>query len=119
MTKISYTGYPFPREIIRQAVWLYLRLPLRFRDIEDLWAELMRTRLRWLCAETFVTGDDIVNSAREGRLPTSLCLTASRVDDRVRFKATGRSSCCFLSFREGEDLLAERGITVSDETVRR
>jgi transposase-like protein len=39
MTKISYKGYRFPPEIIQQAVWLYLRFTLSFRDVEDLLAE--------------------------------------------------------------------------------
>jgi len=40
MTKISYAGYRFPPEIIQQAVWLYVRFTLSFRDVEDLLAEL-------------------------------------------------------------------------------
>ena len=39
MTKISYTGYRFPPEIIHQAIWLYLRFTLSLRDVEDLLAE--------------------------------------------------------------------------------
>ena len=39
MTKISYSGYRFPREIIQQAIWLYIRFTLSFRDVEDLLAE--------------------------------------------------------------------------------
>jgi putative transposase len=39
MTKISYAGYRFPPEIIRQAIWLYLRFTLSLRDVEDLLAE--------------------------------------------------------------------------------
>src|SRR5271166_6127479 len=39
MTKISYCGYRFPPEIIQQAIWLYLRFTLSFRDVEDLLAE--------------------------------------------------------------------------------
>jgi transposase-like protein len=39
MTKISYSGYRFPPEVIQQAVWLYLRFSLSFRDVEDLLAE--------------------------------------------------------------------------------
>ncbi|HWX13421.1 MAG TPA: DDE-type integrase/transposase/recombinase [Methylocella sp.] len=35
MTKISYDGYRFPPEIIQQAIWLYLRFTLSFRDVED------------------------------------------------------------------------------------
>ena len=39
MTKISYGGYRFPPEVIHQAIWLYLRFTLSFRDVEDLLAE--------------------------------------------------------------------------------
>src|SRR5690349_16202432 len=39
MQKISYAGCRFPLEIIHQAVWLYLRFTLSFRDVEDLLAE--------------------------------------------------------------------------------
>ena len=39
MTKISYSGYRFPPEIIHQAIWLYLRFTLSLRDVEDLLAE--------------------------------------------------------------------------------
>src|ERR1700685_735654 len=39
MKKISYSGYRFPPEIIHQAIWLYFRFTLSFRDVEDLLAE--------------------------------------------------------------------------------
>ncbi len=39
MNKISYSGYRFPPAIIHQAIWLYLRFILSFRDVEDLLAE--------------------------------------------------------------------------------
>ena len=39
MTKISYAGYRSPPLIIQQAIWLYVRLTLSFRDVEDLLAE--------------------------------------------------------------------------------
>src|SRR5476649_2666132 len=35
----SYDGYRFAPEIIHQAIWLYLRFTLSFRDVEDLLAE--------------------------------------------------------------------------------
>src|SRR3984893_3972264 len=37
--KLSYGGYRFPPEIIQQAIWLYIRFTLSFRDVEDLLAE--------------------------------------------------------------------------------
>jgi putative transposase len=39
MPKVSYSGYRFPPEIIHQAIWLYLRFTLSFRDVEDLLTE--------------------------------------------------------------------------------
>jgi putative transposase len=39
MASISYARHQFPASIIRQAVWLYLRFTLSFRDVEDLLAE--------------------------------------------------------------------------------
>ncbi len=39
MKRINYSGYRFPPEIIKQAIWLYLRFSLSFRDVEDLLAE--------------------------------------------------------------------------------
>jgi hypothetical protein len=39
MTRISYAGYRFPPVIIQQAVWLYARFTLSFRDVQDLLAE--------------------------------------------------------------------------------
>ena len=39
MTRISYSSYRFPPEIIQQAIWLYVRFTLSFRDVEDLLAE--------------------------------------------------------------------------------
>src|SRR4051794_29876944 len=39
MQLISYTRHQFPAEIIRHAVWLYLRFTLSYRDVEELLAE--------------------------------------------------------------------------------
>ena len=39
MPPLSYSGYRFPRDIIRRAVWMYLRFTLSFRDVEELLAE--------------------------------------------------------------------------------
>jgi len=44
MTKISYAGYRFPPVIIQQAIWLYLRFSLSFRDVEDLLAIPLRSK---------------------------------------------------------------------------
>src|SRR5499427_3763109 len=39
MKSISYARHRFPPNIIRHAVWLYLRFTLSYRDVEDLLAE--------------------------------------------------------------------------------
>ena len=39
MQPISYSRHQFLPEIIRHAVWLYLRFTLSYRDVEDLMAE--------------------------------------------------------------------------------
>ena len=39
MQPISYHRHQFPPEIIRHAVWLYLRFTLSYRDVEELLAE--------------------------------------------------------------------------------
>ncbi len=39
MQPISYSRHRFPPELIRHAVWLYLRFTLSYRDVEELLAE--------------------------------------------------------------------------------
>lgn len=39
MQPVSYEGYQFPAEIIRHAVWLYVRFTPSYRDVEELLAE--------------------------------------------------------------------------------
>src|ERR687885_335350 len=39
MPSIAYARHQFPPAVIRQAVWLYLRFTLSFRDVEELLAE--------------------------------------------------------------------------------
>jgi putative transposase len=36
MKPISYARHRFPSDVIRHAVWLYLRFTLSYRDVEDL-----------------------------------------------------------------------------------
>lgn len=40
MQPVRYACYQFPPEIIQDAVWLYLRFSLNYRDVEEL-------RARW------------------------------------------------------------------------
>jgi putative transposase len=39
MTRLSYRRHRFPPPVIERAIWLYLRLTLSYRDVEDLLAE--------------------------------------------------------------------------------
>ena len=39
MKPVSFARHRFPADIIRQAVWLYFRFTLSFRDVEDLMAQ--------------------------------------------------------------------------------
>ncbi len=39
MRRSPFARHRFPPEVIRHAVWLYLRFTLSFRDVEDLLAE--------------------------------------------------------------------------------
>jgi transposase-like protein len=39
MHLLSYSGYRFPRDIIQRAVWMYLRITLSFRNVEEFLAE--------------------------------------------------------------------------------
>jgi hypothetical protein len=39
ITPFSYARHRFPPDVIRHAVWLYLRFTLSYRDVEELLAE--------------------------------------------------------------------------------
>ncbi len=39
MRPLSFKRHRFPADVIRQAVWLYFRFTLSFRDVEELLAE--------------------------------------------------------------------------------
>jgi hypothetical protein len=39
MARLSYRRHRFPPEIIQHAIWLYLRLTLSYRDVEELLAK--------------------------------------------------------------------------------
>ena len=39
MQPISYARHQFPAEIIRRAIWLYLRFTLSYRHVEELLVE--------------------------------------------------------------------------------
>ncbi len=39
MKNVSYHRHRFPQDIIKQAVWLYFRFTMSYRDVEELLAE--------------------------------------------------------------------------------
>ena len=76
MMPISYARHQFPPDIIRRAVWLYLRFTLSFRDVEDLLAERgvevsYETVRRWVlkCAPSAPVRQ--VGAIHEGRISGS------------------------------------------------
>jgi putative transposase len=76
-SKSNYHGHRFPSEIISHAVWLYHRLTLSFRGIEDLLAErgiiVSYEAIRQWC---FKFGPDYARKLRrrQGRLGDKWCL---------------------------------------------
>jgi len=39
MDKLSYHRHRYPTAVIQQAIWLYFRFTLSYRDVEDMLAE--------------------------------------------------------------------------------
>ena len=73
MQKIGYAGYRFPPEIIEQAIWLYLRFTLSFRDVEDLLAARgimvsYETVRRWVNRFPGLQGRDARHRIQLGRV---------------------------------------------------
>ena len=102
MKKISYSGYRFPPDIIQQAILLYLRFSLSFRDVEDLLAERgvtvsYETIRRWV--NHF--GPLIATDLRKRRAKPH---TTWRLDE-VYLKIDGRQVCLWRAVdAEGEVL---------------
>src|SRR5258707_9098077 len=68
MEPISYARHRFPPDVIRHAVWLYLRFTLSYRDVDDLLAERgleisNETIRRWVLK----FGPEIACNLRRGR----------------------------------------------------
>ena len=70
MDKLSYRRHRFPGIVIQQAVWLYFRFALSYRDVEDMLAERgidvsYETVRRW----ALKFGTIIARKLRRGRPP--------------------------------------------------
>ena len=70
MDKLSYRRHRFPRIVIQQAVWLYFRFALSYRDVEDMLAARgidvsYETVRRW----ALKFGTIIARKLRRGRPP--------------------------------------------------
>jgi len=68
MDKLSYRRHRFPNVVIQQAVWLYFRFTLSYRDVEDMLAERgidvsYETVRRW----ALKFGGIIARKLRQGR----------------------------------------------------
>src|SRR5258708_29989453 len=89
MQPISYARHRFPPDVIRHAVWLYLRFTLSYRDVEDLLVERglevsNETIRRWVLK----FGPAFARSLRRGR-PTP--------HDSGRSTAKAKCSRCWSS----------------------
>ena len=62
MKPISFKRHRFPADVIRQAVWLYFRFSLSFRDVE----ELMAARGVDVSYERWCQSNDNLSPAGEG-----------------------------------------------------
>ena len=151
---ISFARHQFPPEIIRHAVWLYVRFTLSYRDVEDLLAERgldvsYETARRWVLKFGPLFAREL---RRQRPRPTStwhldemavvmaLSTPLSACDLSQVWLASSMQKISYdgyrftpeiirqaiwlylrftLTLRDVEDLLAERGIIVSYETVRR
>jgi putative transposase len=68
MQPISYARHRFPRDVIRHAVWLYLRFTLSYRDVEDLLAERgLEVSNETICRWVLKFGPVIACNLRRGR----------------------------------------------------
>jgi hypothetical protein len=89
MQKISYDGYRFLPEIIRQAIWPYLSFNLSLRDVEDLLAERgiivsYKTVRRWV--NRFGTEEFIERTV--GPTTALRVLISRRVEENARCSAS-------------------------------
>ena len=110
MRKFSYAGYRFPPEIIRQAIWLYLRFTLSLRDVEDLLAERgiivsYETVRRWVNHFGPMIAADLRSRRPKPHTTWHLDEVYRKIDGRMDFSGAPstlkvRSSMCWSSLSE-------------------
>src|SRR5215471_4037381 len=99
MKPISYARHRFPPDVIRHAVWLYLRFTLSYRDVEDLLADRLTRSLADFAklvelfdehGVSFVSITQSFNTTSSmGRLTLNVLLS-SMADGRDKALASGR-----------------------------
>src|SRR5215470_14190325 len=99
MTKISYAGYRFPPVIIQQAIWLYARFTLSFRDVEELLAE------RGIDASYETVRRWFLKFMRQGKSGGGLCFGYEVVR---KFDASGKAARGEGSINNGEAAIIRR-----------
>src|SRR6516164_9604972 len=92
MGPLCYRRHRFPPEIIQHAIWLYLRLTLSYRDVEELLAERgldisYETVRRWVLK----FGPTIARPLRQRRPRPSDRSVQLRRRERVNVPVSGRS----------------------------
>ena len=67
MDKLSYHRHRYPSIVIQQAIWLYFRFALSYRDVEDMLASEASMRPTRRSAVGFEFGATIARKLRRGR----------------------------------------------------
>jgi transposase-like protein len=91
MDKLSYRRHRFPSIVIQQAVWLYFRFALSYRDVED-----MLLNARQEIGEGFVTLTNDRRSEISGSARRIIQAPESRCAD------TGHRRCPYSKLRIAE-----------------
>ncbi len=107
MPRSQYHGHRFPPEIIRQAVWLYIRFTLSFRDVEDLLAErgldVSYETIRRVLKFGPIFAREL-RRRREGSVTMMGCRRATSVCFRAQIAAVAASHCSCASARNSRSV---------------
>ena len=99
MTEISYSGYRFPPVIIQQAIWLYVRFTLSFRDDEDLAERGITVSYESVRRWVNHFGPEIAAALRKRRPKPH---TTWHLDESISRSTDGWSICGGLSIAKGK-----------------